>query len=137
MYIMQSLLIGDLVLHVLAAVFWAGSTFALVRMGGGRDERLFAPQMGAAFIAVLTGAVLWGLLHRGPPGGREALLAIGAVSALTAAGVQGVMIGSARRKLTDGSENSVDARRRISVAQRIASVLLAVTIILMTAVRYI
>ena len=134
---MQSLLIGVLVLHVLVAVFWAGSTFALVRMGGDGGERLFAPQMGAAVVAVLTGVVLWGLLHRGPPGVREVLLEIGALCALVAAGVQGVLIGGARRQLAAGGEVSAAARRMIATAQRLASGLLAVTIILMTAVRFV
>jgi hypothetical protein len=134
---MQSLLIGVLVLHVLAAVFWAGSTFALVRMGGDGGERLFAPQMGAAVVAFLSGVVLWGLLHRGPPGVPEVLLEIGAVCAVAAAGVQGALIGGARRKLAAGGEAADGARRRIATAQRIAAGLLAVTIILMTAVRYV
>ena len=134
---MQSLLISVLVLHVLAAVFWAGSTFALVRMGGAGGERLFAPQMGAALVAVLTGIVLWGLLHRGPSGFREVLLGIGALSALIAAGVQGALISSARRGLAAAGEVSAGARHRIALAQKIASALLALTLILMTAVRYV
>ncbi|HEX4635707.1 MAG TPA: hypothetical protein VH189_05970 [Rhizomicrobium sp.] len=134
---MQNLLIGALVLHVLAAVFWAGSTFALARMGGEGGERLFRPQMGAAVVAILTGMVLWGLLHSGPPGVPETLLGIGALSALIAAGVQGVLVGGARRRLAQGGEASAGARRRIARAERIASGLLALTIILMTAVRYV
>ena len=35
---------------------WVGSTFALARMVGNGSERLFARQLGAAAVAVLTGA---------------------------------------------------------------------------------
>jgi hypothetical protein len=136
-FVVQSLLIAVLVLHVLAAVFWAGSTFAFARMGGEGGERLFGPQMGAATVAVVTGGALWGLLHAGPPGLPERLLGIGALSALIAAGVQGVLIGGARRRLAQGGEAVAGARQRIVLAQRIASGLLALTLILMTAVRYI
>ena len=53
------------VLHVLSGVFWAGSTFALARMSGNQSGQLFRPQMGAASLAILTGGLLWFLLHRG------------------------------------------------------------------------
>lgn len=55
---MQTVLVVTLVLHVLSGVFWAGSTFTLARTGGTGAEKLFRPQMGAAVVAVLTGAVL-------------------------------------------------------------------------------
>src|SRR5260370_39476877 len=86
---MQATLIVTLVLHVLFGVFWAGSTFVLARTGGYQADRFFRPQMGAATLAVLTGALLWFLLHRGPAGIQEYILGVGAVCALLAAGVQG------------------------------------------------
>jgi hypothetical protein len=55
---MQFTLIVTLVLHVLSGVFWAGTTFALARTGGNQADQLFRPQMGAAMIAVATGALL-------------------------------------------------------------------------------
>ena len=86
---MQATLIVTLVLHVLSGVFWAGSTFVLARTGGHQADQFFRQQMGAATLAVLTGALLWFLLHRGPAGIAEHILGVGAVCALLAAGVQG------------------------------------------------
>lgn len=53
---MQLPLIIILAFHVLAAVFWAGSTFALARWSGSAEDRLFGPQMGSAMIAVPMGS---------------------------------------------------------------------------------
>jgi hypothetical protein len=108
-----------LVLHVLPGVFWAGSTFVLARSGGSGADRLFAPQMGAATLAVLAGIGLMLLLHRGPQGPMEHTLGIGAACALVAAGVQGGL-----------------RRRSPGLAQRLAAGLLAITIICMVIARY-
>jgi hypothetical protein len=78
---MQIVLMAVLVLHVLAAVFWAGSTFTLARMAGERTEQFFAPQMGAAAVAALTGLVLWRQLHSGTFGLAEQILAAGVAAA--------------------------------------------------------
>jgi hypothetical protein len=135
---MQITLIITLVLHVLSGVFWAGSTFALARAGGNQGTQLFRPQMGAATIAVVTGAVLWFLLHRGGTGGtQEHLLGIGAICALIAAGVQGVTSGPAVRRLAVAGELEAAASlSRAATGQRIAAGLLAITVICMAAARY-
>ena len=114
---MQTTLVIALVLHVLSGVFWAGSTFMLARAGTGAAAGLVGPQMGAAAIVIVTGALLWHLVHSGSPGRTEYILLVGAVAALIAAGVQGL------------------SGRRVA-AQRIAAVLLAVTVICMAAARY-
>jgi hypothetical protein len=106
-------------LHVLAGVFWAGSTFTLAKSGLQDASRLFGLQMASATLTVLTGAGLWGLLHRGPLAGMEWTLLAGAVSAVIAAGVQGAL----RRKAP-------------LLAQRIAAILLAVTVLCMTLAPY-
>ena len=116
---MQTLLIVLIGLHILAGVFWAGSTFAIVRSGGAGADTLFRPQMGAAVITVLAGIGLWGILHRGGMGPIERTLALGALCAIVAAGVQG----ATRRK------NALKG-------QRIAAGLLAVTVICMAIARY-
>ena len=113
---MQAILVFTLVLHVLAGVFWAGSTFTLARHGVG-TESLVRPQLGAAVIAVVTGAALWHFVHSGSPGKTEHILLTGAVAALAAAGVQG---------LSHGRVN----------AQRLAAALLAITVTCMAAARY-
>ena len=111
---MQAILVFTLVLHVLSGVFWAGSTFTLARRGVGA-ESLVRPQLGAAAIAVVTGAALWQLVHSGSPGKTEYILLAGDVAALAAAGVQGLSRGN---------------------GQRLAAALLAITVTCMAAARY-
>jgi uncharacterized membrane protein len=134
---MQTTLVITLMLHVLSGVFWAGSTFTLARTAGAGGEKLFRPQMGAAVIAVLTGAVLWHLVHPGSPGRSEYILGVGALAAVLAAGVQGMGVGRAARLLAraDLAEAS-HLRARIAIAQRVAALLLAITVICMAAARY-
>ena len=133
---MQIALIIALSLHVLSSVFWAGSSFTLARTGGVGGELLFRPQMGAAVIAVLTGGYLGHLVHEGSFGVPEQILAVGAVAALIAAGVQGAIGGRAIRSLRNGAVDAVAARSRIAMAQRIAAALLALTAVCMGAARY-
>jgi hypothetical protein len=103
-------------LHVLSGVFWAGSTFTVARAGAGA-EGLLRPQLGAAITAVVTGAVLWHLVHSGSPGRTEYILLTGAIAALVAAGVQGLW-------------------RGLVIGQRVAAGLLSITVISMAAARY-
>jgi hypothetical protein len=134
---MQSTFVVTLVLHVLSGVFWAGSTFTLARGGWVGAEKLFRPQMGAAVIAVVTGGVLWHLVHSGSPGRTEYILAVGALAAIVAAGVQGMGVGRAARMLVRADEAEASRLRlQIAVAERVAAALLAVTVICMAAARY-
>jgi len=132
---MQIALIIALSLHILSSVFWAGTSFTLARTGGVGGELLFRPQMGAATIAVLSGGYLGHLAHAGSFGPAEQLLAVGALAALVAAGVQGAIGGGAIRSLRSGTDEA-GARSRIAKAQRIAAALLAVTAVCMGAARY-
>jgi uncharacterized membrane protein len=134
---MQIALIIALSLHILSSVFWAGTSFTLARTGGAGGERLFRPQMGAAVIAVLTGGYLGHLVHGGAFGTAEQVLAVGALAALVAAGVQGAIGGRAIRSLRTGNADEDGARSRMAMAQRIAAGLLAVTAVCMGAARYI
>jgi len=134
---MQIALIITLSLHVLASVFWAGTSFALARTGGVGGEQLFRPQMAAAVIAVLTGGYLGHLAHAGTFGTTEQVLAFGALAALVAAGVQGAIGGRVIRNLRVGKTDEAGARSRIATAQRVAAVLLAVTAVCMGAARYV
>lgn len=134
---MQTTLIIVLSLHILSSVFWAGSSFTLARTGGIGGEKLFRPQMGAAVVAVLTGGYLGHLVHAGSFGPAEQVLAVGAVAALVAAGVQGAIGGRAIRSLRNGTSDETVVRSRIAIAQRVAAVLLAVTAVCMGAARYV
>jgi uncharacterized membrane protein len=133
---MQIALIIALSLHILSSVFWAGTSFTLARTGGVGGELLFRPQMGAATIAVLSGGYLGHLAHAGSFGTAEQMLAVGALAALVAAGVQGAIGGRAIRSLRAGTGDEAGARSRIATAQRVAAVLLAVTAVCMGAARY-
>lgn len=114
-----------LVLHVLAATFWAGSTFTLARSDSSSTGQLFVPQMGAAAATVLAGAYVWAKMFSDTPG--HAVVGIGALAALAAIAVQGVLVGLVRRRIaTDPS-----ARARATLGHRIASGLLALTIVCM------
>jgi hypothetical protein len=115
---MMALIVVLLGIHVLTGVYWAGSTFTLAFSGQGAS-RLFGTQMAAATLSVLAGAVLWGILHRGPPGGMEKTLAVGMLTAVVAAGVQGAL-----------------RRSSPQLSQQIAAILLAVTVLCMTLARY-
>src|SRR5258708_32477858 len=86
---MQFILAATLSLHVLASVFWAGTSFTLARLGGAGGEKLFRPQMGAAVVVVLSGGLLWHLAHEGPFGTTEQLPAAGAPAATVGASVPG------------------------------------------------
>jgi hypothetical protein len=132
----QATLIVALVLHVLSGVFWAGSTFALARIGGKQAERLFRPQMGAATVAIVTGGVLGYLLHRGTPGIQDYLLGVGALCAMLAAGVQGASASVLKQLSAAGANDAIAASSGVVISQRIAAALLAVTVICMAAARY-
>jgi len=123
-------------LHVLAAVFWAGSTFALAGMAGSGSERLFVPQMFAAALAILVGGYLWHTLHRGAFETMEKILGVGIVCALMALGVQLVVAGVALRSLSRHIGDADAQRSRIAVAHRLAAGLLAVATLSMAAARF-
>lgn len=131
---MQIIVIAVISLHVLSAVFWAGTTFSLARTGGAQTAAFRWPQLGAALTAILTGAGLWHLLHAGLFGLMEQVLAIGALCALIAAAVQ-----LASGIFALGHRMSTDDRgwpARDAVAQRAAASLLAIAVICMAAARY-
>jgi hypothetical protein len=133
---MQTVLIIALSLHVLSSVFWAGSSFTLARTGGLGGEKLLVPQIGAATVAVVTGATLWRLVHEGSFALSEQILAGGALAALAALTVQIIVGGGAIRQLRNGVADASAARSRLAVAQRIAAGLLAITALCMAAARY-
>lgn len=108
-------------LHALAGVFWAGSTLALTHTSPAHKitPELFRAQMSAAVLAIAAGAALWGLVIRGDRGPMANTLAIGALCALAALGAQAAM------------------RRSPVMSQRIAAVLLSVTVVCMVISPYV
>lgn len=113
-------IIAMIALHVLAGVFWAGSTFTLARTGGAGADALFRSQMGAALLALLTGAGMWHVLHEASFGAAEKVLMTGAIAAVIAAGVQGAL-----------------RHKQPVMAQRLAAGLLAITVVCMVVSRYV
>jgi hypothetical protein len=134
--VMQLALVIAISLHILAATFWAGSTFALARMAGSGSEQLFVPQLFAAVFAIGAGAYLWHTLHEGSFGTVEQLLAAGAVAAILALAIQAAVIGGALRQLRRPERDNTSARSRVAVAQRAAAFLLAIAAVAMAAARY-
>ena len=109
-----------LAFHAVTAVFWAGTTFVLARAPGAGGETLVRAQLGAATAAILAGVGLFWLSHSGGFGPMELTLAVGAISALIAAALQGMM-----------------RRRNPALSQRIAAPLLVIALIAMVTARYI
>jgi hypothetical protein len=122
-------------LHMAAAVFWL---FSSVILGWGQPAtasvRLFRPQMAAATVAVFTGGGLWQMLHAGGFGWPERVLALGAILAIAAAGVQGALVGGQVRRLKAG-EAADEAK--ILRGQKITTGLLVVVFACMVLERYV
>ena len=108
-------------LHALSGVFWAGSTLALTHTSPAHKitPELFRAQISAAILTIGAGAGLWGIAIRGARGPMETTLAIGALCAIVAAGVQAGM------------------RKSPVMAQRIAAVLLSITVVCMVISPYV
>ena len=88
--------------------------------------------------SALGAALLWYFFHGAYFGSMEMVLGVGIVAAFAAAGVLGAFVGSARRKLA-GADAGEEARLRAQMArgQRIASLLLVVTVVCMAIARMI
>lgn len=133
---MQTVLILALSLHVLAAVFWAGGTFVLARLGGVGGPRLRAPMLGAAIVTLLTGGYLWQAVHGAAFGRPEKVLAVGIACALLAFIVQVGVGARTRWQLARGTLLEAAAQTRMALVARLAAGLLAITVICMAAARY-
>ncbi|TGQ83544.1 hypothetical protein EN850_02020 [Mesorhizobium sp. M8A.F.Ca.ET.207.01.1.1] len=129
---MQYVYIVVIGLHVMAGVFWAGTTIAVARDPDIRAERFFRPQMGAAGLAFLTGLLLWYFFHEDAFGSMEKVLALGILTALIAAGVQGALVGSASRQLAGAdAATQTELRAKMTRGERIAGGLLVITVLCM------
>lgn len=131
------LLIATFTLHVLAGVFWAGSTSAMANLASTDAARLFPFQMGSAALTVLTGLTLWWFQLGTNFDTHEQILAVGLVAALIAAAVQIALVGRPRARLA-GSAPADDSATNTNMAQgnRIAAGLLMVTVASMVIARF-
>ncbi len=133
---MQTFLMLGTAFHVLTAVFWAGSTFALARSAAMGAERLWKPQLGAAALTIVSGGYLWSVFHRSQFGSSERVLAIGVIAALAALALQIIIGFAAARPLGRWPADPI-LRKRVAIIQGIAAPLLALTIICMAISRYV
>jgi uncharacterized membrane protein len=133
---MQTVLIIALSLHVLAAVFWAGGTFVLARLGGLGGPRLRGPMLGAAIVTILTGGYLWHAVHGAAFGTPEKVLAVGIVCALLAFVVTVGVGARTRWQLARQTLPEAAAQARMALVARLAAGLLVITVICMAAARY-
>jgi hypothetical protein len=124
---MRILLEVTIGLHMAGAAFWLLTSLVL-GFGGdpAQSKVMFRPQMVAATVTVFAGGGLWSLLHPYGFNRPEIVLAIGAVLAIAAAGVQGALVGGSVRRLPDPV-----AEKKILLGQRIASGLLIVALAMM------
>jgi hypothetical protein len=130
MRILLEIVVG---LHIAGAAFWLLTSLVLGFGGNPAASKvMFRPQMVAATVTVFAGGGLWSLLHPGGFGRPEMVLAIGAVLAIAAAGVQGAMVGGPVRRLPDPV-----AEKKIMLGQRIASGLLVVALAMMLLAKHV
>lgn len=116
---MHIAIIVVIAIHLLAGVYWAGSTFVAAFSSGGQARTFFRSQMIAAVLAVAAGVFLWIELIGNAVGPTETSLRIGAACAIVAAGFQGSM-----------------RKRRPVLGQRVAAVLLAAAVVSMAIAPY-
>ena len=133
---MQYVYIATIGLHVMAGVFWAGTTITLARDPDIRAERFIQPQLGAAGMVFLTGALLWYFFHGAYFGSMERVLALGIVTAFAAAGVLSALVRPATRQLA-GADAATESHLRAKMArgERIAAWLLVITVLCMAVAR--
>jgi hypothetical protein len=127
---MQATLIITIAVHVLSSTFWAGSTFVLARTGGRGASALFRPQVAAALVSALSGALLWKLLHGGDFGVAEAVLASGAGAAIASLLLLLTIVRPALRRTANGPAS-------VAGAYRLAAALLVITVVCMAIARYV
>jgi len=134
---MQATILIVQAFHVLPAVFWAGTTFVLARTGGAEAERLVPAQVGSMAVTIIAGAILWRLTHPAFDV-TEQVLAAGAAAAILAGLIQLILALPAARALKTAGATAIPVfRRKVAMAERLASFLLAVTVICMVATRYV
>ncbi|MFB8343725.1 hypothetical protein ACWGNA_20915 [Brucella cytisi] len=97
-------LIATLTIHVLAGVFWAGSTSAMANLGNENAGRLFPFQMGSAVLTILTGVGLWWFQLASDFGAHEQVLLLGILAAVIALAVQLLFVGGVRGALAAAPE---------------------------------
>ncbi|MER8434482.1 hypothetical protein [Mesorhizobium caraganae] len=135
---MQYVYIVVIGLHVMAGVFWAGTTITLARDPEIKAERFIQPQLGSAGVVFLTGALLWYFFHGAYFGSMEMVLALGILAAFAAAGVLSAVVHKTSRQLA-GADAATETALRAKMAggERVAAWLLVLTVLCMATARMI
>lgn len=125
-----------LIVHVVAAVFWAGSTFAMAMPGGQGTQILVRSQILAGLVATTTGASLWKTLHGSAFDTAETILATGAAAGLIALLLQLALALPVRRWAPHTPAAATGGSRRVPTVHRLAAALLLVALICMAPARF-
>lgn len=120
------------VLHVLPAMFWAGTTAVMARSGAAEIEGLAFAQIGAAATAIVMGTLLWGVSHHG----GDPVLTAGALCALAAVAAQAASLPRVRALMRASGAEKPALRGALAFNQRVAAVLLAIALACMVTWRY-
>jgi hypothetical protein len=124
-------------LHIFPALIWLGVSVGVARFGPPADPRgLRRLQMALAALTFLAGLGLWGLLHGGAPTTREAILGVGALCGVAAAGVAGAMGMKSERLIRQGIGDREALVRKARTADKLVALLLFVAFVAMMAHRF-
>ena len=136
--LMHFLVLILLSFHVLAAVFWAGSTLVLSQ-GATSAAPLVRSQIGAAGGAIVSGAALWFLFHGGGAHGTaDHVLAAGAAAAVVAAALQVFLLVPAARMIGSAVDSDqARLRARLARGQALAAPLLMVALVCLVLARFV
>lgn len=135
---MHLLVLVLLVLHVLPAVFWVGSTLVWAR-GDAPTAPLLRAQLGAALVAIANGVGLWFMFHRGGAHDVAArIVGAGALAAVVALVLQAMIVTPAALRLGSASPSELPRfQARIAKGQRTAAPLLMIAVVCMVIARYV
>ncbi len=125
-------------LHGAAGVIWLAISLYVLKAGAPSSKTIRKAQAILAVLVVFFGLVLWVLLHGGAPGAREAVLGVGALCAIAAAGLQHGMAKANERRLlaltADGAARST-LLRKIRLADILSALLLFIALVAMLGAR--
>jgi hypothetical protein len=134
---MPSLVASLRAIHILSGLFWLATAVGVARFGAPEKPlTLRRLQMGAAALAFLAGIGLWGILHGGAPTTREAVLGIGALLGLAAAGVAGGMGMKSERLIRQGAGDVAALEKKARTADKLTALLLFLAFVAMVAHRF-
>jgi hypothetical protein len=113
---------------MIAGVGWLGLAVVVAMNAGKGGDKALLPQMLLALVAFASGGYVWHVYYGARFDAPQKVLAFGVLCAVAAAGVQGMMVGAARRKRAAGLIADETAQARFGRAHQVAAGLLVVTL---------